>query len=108
MAVLLPDASGTEMARLHRAAGLLSGIGHADPAYVDDGVALLCMAAAEGLRRVGVQTRWVPIDPARVGAVLDEALANLAALPGRVFAATAVLDAAADARAARALLTRRG
>lgn len=107
----LLNLAGDDRARLHRAAGLLSGVGHADPQQVDPGVALLCLAAVEGLRRVGVDTRWLVIDPAHVAAVLDEALTNLAALTEDVFAATPVLDAAADVRAARARqarLSRRG
>lgn len=91
--------------QLHLAAGLLTGAGYADPETVDPGVALLCLAAAEQLRLLGVQAPRVVIDPAEVTQAVSDALTSLAALPDELFASTPVLDAAAYVRAARALLT---
>jgi hypothetical protein len=98
------DDDGASRERLQHVAGLLAGVGNADPRLVGPGVALLCLAAAERLRPVVGQPARTSVDGARVGDAVGQALATLAALPERVFAVEAVLDAAADVRRARDLL----
>lgn len=100
----LLNAAGESMRHLRRAAGLLAGVGEAGHATTDPGVALLCLAAAEDLRQLGVSPRSVSLDQQQVAGAIDDALVNLAALPDEIFALTPVLDAAANVRGARALL----
>lgn len=94
-----------EMKKLRHAAGLLTHVGQAKSATVDPGVALLCLAAADDLRRLGVCPLRVVTGPADAFGAMNDALASLIALPDDIFATTAILDAAANVRAARALLT---
>lgn len=98
------DPAGDSKQHLRRAAELLTGVGQASSASTDPGVALLCLAAAEDLRRLGVSPRPVPLDQSQVLGAVSDALTSLAALPDEIFASTPVLDAAANVRAARALL----
>ena len=102
------DPTGESMNQLRYAAGLLTAVGHANPATTDPGVALLCLAAAEDLRRLGVGPLRLTTGASQPGEAIAEALASLAALPDEVFAATAVLDAAANVRTARGLLAHTG
>jgi hypothetical protein len=99
------DPASESMTQLRRAAGLLTAVGQARPASADPGVALLCLAAAEDLRSLGVVPPRLVIGPTEVGDAVGDALASLAAVPDDIFAAPPVLDAAANVRAARALLT---
>jgi hypothetical protein len=100
--VLDPASQSTR--HLRRAAGLLAGVGQASQAPTDPGVALLCLVAAEHLRRIGASPKPVPLDQSQVAGAVSDALASLTALPDEIFASTPVLDAAANVRAARALL----
>lgn len=86
---------------LTEAASILAAIGRGDPAAVSADVALLCLAAAQQLRTLGVipQPTSTTLEP--IEASISAALALLAGLPTSVFAATAVLDAASHARRAR-------
>lgn len=88
---------------LGQATGLLTDIGRADPSTVSADVAVLCLAAAEELRPLGVEQRTArpPTEP--IEATISAALALLAQLPASVFATTAILDAASHARLAREL-----
>jgi hypothetical protein len=105
MSVPTLDPASESMKQLRRAAGLLTGVGQASPASTDPGVALLCLAAADDLRRLGVRPPRLTTGPTQIAEAISDALASLAALPDDIFAATPVLDAAANVRAARALLT---
>lgn len=88
---------------LREATGLLIDIGRADPSTVSADVALLCLAAAEELRTLGVEQRATRIPTEPIEATISAALALLAQLPASVFATTAILDAASHARLAREL-----
>jgi hypothetical protein len=98
------DPTSETFIQLRRVAVLLTRVGHASPATTDPGVALLCLAAAEDLRQLGVTPPRLAIGTTQIAAAVSEALASLAALPDDIFAATPVLDAAANVRAARAQL----
>ena len=102
-----PTRHADSITQLHHVAGLLLGAGYADPATVDPGVALLCLAAVDELRPLGVHPSRVLINGDQVTGAVDDALAGLADLPPEVFAVSAVLDAAGYVRAARALLAER-
>jgi hypothetical protein len=96
---------GTARTHLEGAASLLDGVGHADPHSVDPGVALLCLAGADQLSALVGQPARVHVDGRHVDEAVAQALAHLAALPMRAFAAEPVLEAASYARRAHAMLT---
>lgn len=95
--------TASDQAHLRRAVSLLAGVGWADPAGVDPGAALFCLAAAEQLRPLSGPV--LPATGTAPAIAVDRALASFVALTEETFAEEAVLDAADYARRARALLT---
>lgn len=95
--------TASERATLTRATALLAGAARAEGATAE--VALLCLAAEERLRSLGVQPAAASINAGEQRKAITEALASLSGVSPQVFGLTAVLDAASHARRARQLAT---
>ena len=95
------DISTADRSAIARAAALLAGA--ADAAATAD-AALLCLAASEELRELGIDREQARVQPKNMRQALNEALGVLGALPANVFGLGAVLNAASHIRRALQLV----
>jgi hypothetical protein len=94
--------SPPDRSAIAQAVALLAGAANA---VTTADTALLCLAASEQLRELGVDREPAPVQPNNVRQALNETLGVLAGLPPNVFGLAAVLNASSHVRRAQQLIS---